>query len=104
MADTNDVTLLFVCDFDERTAWEVEQKGWFQQVIAVLPDGRKVPVCFWDPVRLSQDLETELTSGGTCIAEPGMIVIPHVTVENMQAAIEDLYHRGYFSELQSLSQ
>jgi len=33
-----------------------------------------------------------------------MIVIPTVTVENMKAAVEELYHRGYFDQLKSLFQ
>jgi hypothetical protein len=104
MNEANRVTLSFACDIDERTEWEIQQKGWFEQALVHLPDGSNVPVCFWDPVRLSQDLETELKSGRTCISEPGMIVIPHVTVENMKAAVEELYRRGYFDSLRSLFQ
>jgi|ERR1700730_8141750 hypothetical protein len=104
MEEANHATLSFACDFDERTAWEVRQKGWFEQAIVHLPDGNKVPVCFWDPGRLSQDLETDLKLGKTCISEPGMIVIPEVTAENMKAAVEELYHRGYFNQLRSLFQ
>jgi hypothetical protein len=89
---------------DERTEWEIQQKGWFEQALVQLPDGSIVPVCFWDPVRLSQDLETDLKLGGVCISEPGMIVIPQVTVGNMKAAVEELYRKGYFHRLRSLFQ
>jgi len=104
MQEAKQVTLSFDCDLDERTEWEIQQKGWFEQAVVHLPDGSSVPVCFWDPVRLSQDLETDLKSGRTCVAEPAMIVIPRVTVENMKAAVEELCHRGYFDKLKSLSQ
>lgn len=102
MQEGNHVTLSFACDFDERTQWEVQQKGWCEQAIVHLPDGSKVHVSFWDPVRLSQDLETDLKLGRACLAEPGMIVIPQVTVGNMKAAVEDLYGRGYFDRLRSV--
>src|SRR5882724_6336928 len=102
MQEPYNVTLSFTCDFDEKTAWEVKHKGWFEQAIVHLPDGSNVPVCFWDPGRLLQDLETDLKAGRTCIAEPGMIVIPQVTVKNMTAAVEELYSRGYFDRLRSL--
>jgi len=104
MSEPNHTTLSFTCDFDERTEWEIQQKGWFEQVVVRLPDGSTVPICFWDPIRLKQDLEADLKSGRSCIAEPGMIVIPQVTVKNMQAAVEELYNRGYFDRLKSLVQ
>jgi len=104
MHKANRVTLSFTCDIDERAEWEIQQKGWFEHAIVHLPDGSNVPVCFWDPVRLSQALETDLKLGRTCIGEPGMIIIPCVTVENMKAAVEELYHRGYFDRLRSLFQ
>lgn len=104
MQEGNHAALSFTCDFDERAQWEVQQKGWFDQALVHLPDGSRVRVCFWDPVRLSQDLETDLKMGSACIAEPGMIVISQVTLENMKAAVEELYHRGYFNQLRSLFQ
>lgn len=104
MSEPKHAALSFTCDFDERTEWEIQQKGWFEQALVHLPDGSTVPVCFWDPVRLTQDLEADLKSGRSCIAEPGMIVIPEVTVKNMQAAVGELYSEGYFDRLKSLVQ
>jgi hypothetical protein len=101
MHETNHVTLSFTCDLDERAEWEIEQKGWFEHALVHLPDGSSVQVQFWDPVRLAQDLETDSKSGKTCIAEPGMIVIPKVTVAKMRAAVEELYHNRYFDRLKS---
>jgi hypothetical protein len=41
------------------------------------PNGRRVvEFFFYDVVRLSQDLEAVQESGGVCIGEPGMIVVP----------------------------
>jgi hypothetical protein len=102
MSAESDPTLSFTCDFDERTAFEVEQKGFFEHAIAHLPDGGQVRVCFWDPVRLAQDLETEQKLGRVSVGEPGIIVIPKVTLENMRAAVKELYRRGYFERLREL--
>lgn len=104
MSELYYTTLLFTCDFDERTEWEIQQKGWFEQALVRLPDGSTVPVCFWDPVRLAQDLEADLKAGRICIAQPGMIVIPKVTVKNMQAAVEELYSEGFFDRFKPLVQ
>ncbi len=37
--------------------------------------------------------------GKICIGEPGLILIPKVTVENMRAAVKELYRSGYFERL-----
>jgi len=102
MKEDSNVTLSFTFELDERAVWEIQQKGWFEHALVHLPDGSNVPVCFWDPVRLSQDLESDLKFGRSCIGEPGMIIIPQVTVENMKAAVEELYRSGYFDRLRSL--
>ena len=84
MEDNAGVSLSFTCELDERSEWEIEQKGYFEHAVVHLTDGSAFPVSFWDPVRLSQDLETDLGLGRKCIAEIGMIVIPQVTVKNMK--------------------
>lgn len=96
------VTLSFSVDFDERAEWEIEMKGWFEHARVHLPDGRTVQVCFWDPERLAQDLATDLKLGKSCLAEPGMIIVPKVTVQNMKAAVEELYQKGFFDRLTEL--
>lgn len=102
LGETMRPTLSFTCEFDERTAWEVEQKGYFEHALVRLPDGAEVRVCFWDPVRLAQDLETDTKHGKTCFAEPGVIVLPSVTVDRMKKAVDELYDNGYFDRLRSL--
>ena len=92
------VRLEFGCTMDARSIEEVRDKGYFQYGIAVLPDGRRVRLSFWDPIRLSQDLETEVQLGRTCIGEPGLIVVPSVTPDNMLAAVNELDTRGYFDQ------
>lgn len=102
MDDSSKPTLLFNCDFDERTAWEVEQKGWFEGAVAVMPNGVQIPVSFWDPTRLSQELNDRVKSGRVCFAEPGLIIVPSVTLGYMQRAINELAGTGYFDRLLAL--
>ena len=93
----NSVRLSFNCEMDERTEWEIRQKGYFEHSSVNLPDGKTVRVFFWDPVRLSQDLETDLQAGRACLAEPGMIILPEITITSMKVAVEELFERGYFN-------
>lgn len=102
MSDTTNPKLVFPSDFDERTAFEVEREGCFDRGIAELPDGRQVNVCFYDPHRLAQDLESGQELGRVAVAEAGLIVIPRVTVQNMRRAVTELYDSGYFGDLSSV--
>lgn len=64
-------------------------------VIAIL-------VVFYDPIRLSQDLEEEVKLGNGFIGEPGLIVIPEVTWEHMESAVCRLFDEGYFESFKSV--
>lgn len=92
---SNDKPILtFKYGYDERSAFETPMKGWRGDGIVELPNGDKYSVFFYDPVRLAQDFETEKV-----IAEPGLIVIEEVNMENMVAAVEKLWKIGYFKSL-----
>jgi hypothetical protein len=97
-------TLRFTCDFDDRTAWEVQQKGWFEGAVAVMPNGLEIALSFWDPVRLSQEISDGVRLGRACFAEPGLVIVPSVTRDHMQKAIEELAKAKYFDRLIALAQ
>jgi hypothetical protein len=96
---TDHPRLMFEIPFDERLAFEVEQKGWCGIGIVELSGESRVKVFFYDPVRLAQDIEYDFKRGEACIAEPGMIVIPRVTREYMEKAVQQLYKKGFFNSL-----
>ncbi len=91
-------TLFFPNGFDEAIAWEAEQKGVYYSAIVRLPDGDCVQVGFYDPMRIAQDLESDTC----CVAIPGMIVIPTVTLDCMIKAVKQLYRESYFDTLARL--
>jgi hypothetical protein len=96
MFTVNRPKLAFKEKFDERLAFEVSQKGWCGIAVVELPEGGRVDVFFYSPTRLAQDLETDMKAGHHYIAEPGLIVVPEVTLPYMEAAVEQLYRQGYF--------
>lgn len=104
MAEETTPTLRFTCDYDERTAWEVEQKGWFEGAVAVMPNGLEIALSFWDLVRLSQEITDGTRLGRTCFAEPGLVIVPSVTREHMEKAIKELAEAKYFDYLIALAQ
>ncbi|MFG3597427.1 hypothetical protein [Bradyrhizobium sp. RDI18] len=43
--------------------WEVETKGWFCEA-RIIVSGKRYRLNFYDPVRLGQEIESELQRGG----------------------------------------
>jgi hypothetical protein len=88
--------LIFKEKFDDRLAFDVAQKGWCGIVTVELPEGGRVEVFFYSPTRLAQDLEADAKAGHPYVAEPGLIVVPEVSLPYMEGAVEQLYKQGYF--------
>lgn len=91
--------LVFAGGFDERAADDAEARGYRAAVFVEFDDGRRYEVVFYDPVRLAQDLEDETAAGNPFISEPGLIVVPGVTLVNMQAAVAKLARERFFDVL-----
>jgi hypothetical protein len=88
--------LVFDHDFDERVAYEVNLKGHFGGVKVQLADGSLHPLFFYDPARITQDLEEESKQGRPFIAEKGMILVAEITLDNMERAVKWLDKHGFF--------
>ena len=90
------VRLIFEHGFDERTAFEAEQRGLLTGVWVELSDGSRHEVSFFDSVRLEQELAELTRQGRPFFHEPGLIVLAAVTLENMELAARTLAHeRGF---------
>ena len=95
--------LIFEGGFDEREAVECRDRGYRSHVWVNLANGERYPVVFYDSVRLQQDLKDEEKSGSPFIAEPGLIVLPEVTRENMEKAVCRLADDGFFEALRPMT-
>jgi hypothetical protein len=91
------VRLVFEGEFDERAAFEAQSRGFLSHVSVLLDRKFKYPVFFYDAVRLAQDLEESEKSGNAFLAEPAMIVLTEVTIENMFKAASALAAQGFFN-------
>jgi hypothetical protein len=85
--------------FDERAAFEVEQKGWYDGAIAKLSDGRRFALSFIDPARLAEDIRFDFTRGQKCVVFRHLVVIPSVTLTQMETAVHYLYDTGEFERM-----
>ena len=100
---TAEPEVIFPEGFDARWEAEMTDKGYLSDVVVRLEDGARYLVNFFDPVRLSQDLQVLTESGSPFVAEPGLIVIPEVTRDAILTAIQGLNAAGFFETLKPLS-
>jgi hypothetical protein len=91
-----DYSLVFPEGFDDY-AWEVESKGWFGEA-RLTSMGRSYRIIFYEPVRLAQEIEDELKRGKPFL-EQNLVVVPSVTRQNMETAVEYLVQYGQLSLL-----
>jgi len=96
--------LSFTCEFDDLTALDVEEKGFFDHAVVTLEDGSRYRLHFYDPDRLAVDLRTDLRFGKACIAEPGLVIVPKVTPHSMREAAKQLVKEGYFAFLKPFNE
>lgn len=92
-------SLSFETPFDERAQFEARAAGYLSGVLVEQSDGSAYHVVFYDCTRLAQDLEYEVSTGRMCVADPGMIVLPEITLDNIRIAVEKLTREGYFDSL-----
>ena len=92
--------IIFPEGFDERAAFETPLKGWLNAQIE-LEDGGRYAVYFSDPIRLQQDLDEAVRSERPCFAEPGLIIVPEVTVKAIRDAVQFLWKQGFFAYLKA---
>ena len=91
--------LVFQGGFDQREAMECRDRGYRSHVCVKFSTGECYPVVFYDPIRLQQDLDDEAKIGNAFIAEPGLIVVPEVTLDYMHKAVLQLAENGFFDSL-----
>jgi hypothetical protein len=94
--------LSFSCEFDELAALDVEEKGFFDHAIITLSDGSRYRLHFFTPARLAYQLKVEQEIGNVCIGEPGLVIVPRVTVQYMKEAAKQLLREGCFAGLKPI--
>ncbi|TFF30395.1 hypothetical protein [Mucilaginibacter psychrotolerans] len=77
---------------------EIRSKGFCDNVRVTLPNNLMYKVCFYDPVRLQQDIQDE-----HYIAIPGLLIVQEITLEGMKKLVYILFSSGYFNNLKPLN-
>ena len=93
---TKKMKIEYPIKWEEKDNFERPAKGWLDGVKVIKDNGKQYILSFYDPIRLTQDLEEEIEMGKAGIIEKGLIVIKEVTKENIEKAIEQADREGYF--------
>jgi hypothetical protein len=88
---------------DERAESEMTPKGHLSGLIVRLDDGSRYELNFINPVRLGQELTMDARAGTPYFAEPGLVVIPEVTLPAVRSTVERLAAVGFFRLLKPLA-
>ena len=83
----SDFSFVLPADFADRE-WEVEAKGWFPGAVMIV-SGKYYQLIFYDPVRLGQEIASQLERG-SIFFEPNLVVVKSVTGPNMEQAARQL--------------
>jgi hypothetical protein len=83
----NKCSLVLPVDFDDY-AWEVQAKGFFPDALMLVSETR-YRLTFYDPVRLSQEIDNQLQSE-VAFSELNLVIVRSVTRANMEAAVSML--------------
>jgi hypothetical protein len=85
--------------FDEQ---DLAPHGYKGDVTVELADGESFPVYFYEPDAIREELDARLKSGfGQIVAEPGLVIIPEITLAAMKSSVLELIEIGYFAHLKS---
>lgn len=93
------MNVVYPIEWDERDIIERPAKGWLSDVIVQTESGTEHKLSFYDPTRLAQEIQSELSSGKSGFIELGLIVVPEVTKENIEMAIKQAESEGYFQSI-----
>ena len=95
-------TISFPEGYDARREYETPMRGYLSDVVVQMEDGARYRLYFIDPVRLQQTLEDEIASGRPYFTEPGLVVLPEVSTEEIKKAVWGLIKDGFFTQLKPL--
>lgn len=94
-----DTSARLILPDDQRWIEESRARGYLANVLVEISGDRRYAVNFYDPVRLTQELDDAVHAGTPYFAEPATIVIPDVTPAAMDIAVQGLHKGGYFDHL-----
>jgi hypothetical protein len=88
--------------FDDLCEEEAPVRGFLEGADVEMEDGTRYQVYFITPTRLRMELDQLSRVGEPYYAEPGLIVIPEVTLEKVKQTLRALADKRFFQKLKPL--
>jgi hypothetical protein len=87
--------------YDALAAFEIESKGFLDDVVVEFDDGRRYVLAFRDSwnVQLDHDATATMESGARVLGIPNVIIVDVVSKKNVLGAISVLEASGFFNRL-----
>ncbi|MGZ4038313.1 MAG: hypothetical protein ACXVPQ_10830 [Bacteroidia bacterium] len=89
----NNTKIIFRNGISEIDEYEMSLKGYRNDVEVTFPNNNTYHFCFYDSVRLSQDIETE-----KYILEENLIILEKVNVANIHYIISKIWTTGQYKK------
>lgn len=96
------ISIHFPADYDAQGEFETPSRGYLAEV-DIDVDGLRYRLFFIDPIRLEQELKSNVESGRCYFAEPNLIVLPKVSTEVIKKAVDGLARDGIFQHLKNFA-
>lgn len=91
-------TFKFENEFTPVDEFEMPLKGFRDDIIVNCPNGMSYKLCFYDNVRLSQELDIE-----EVIFYEGLVIVKEVNLENIEKAIRKMWDYDFFKKLKPIA-
>jgi hypothetical protein len=98
------VKLVFPVEGFQRQLDEATERGFLSHVLVEIDGTNLYPVCFYAIDELRGQFIEDPRYPYPVVAEPGMIVLPEITLDRMEDAVRWLCEKGYFRHMRPLSQ
>lgn len=94
--------LVFQHELDD--GYGIAPRGFRTDVTVEISHEVAFPVAFYEAISLCEELQARTKWGFGCfVAEPGLVVIPEISVASMKATVLELISIGYFQHLRPVA-
>ncbi len=95
--------LVFSHELDN--GYGIAPHGYRSDVTFELCKGVGFPVAFYEATAICEELQAREKHGlGAFVAEPGLLVVPTISIESMKIVVKELVEIGYFTHLLPIGQ
>lgn len=97
------VKLIFPAEGFQCQLGDADERGFLSHVLVEIDGTDFYPVCFYSIGELAGELREDPRYPDKVVAEIGMIVLPELSLDRMEKAVQWLCEKGYFRYMRPLS-